>query len=300
MTHEFLGRTKVKNEKEMANIGLMTSPHNPNEAIAIPKVKKTPETHHTTKAVGKKTTKKKPPSKAWLQGQARKLKKLVSRGWKLHIDFLQNARDQGEVLAEVRSKLKGTDLTFEQWVKENTEIGVSTSYLWIDVAEWWDDLQASWGNSNTLELGIRQVRDQIRDLRQAGGGGKPGSGRNRAATPDATAPVEETTILAPDEEATKDDPVENWEASIQEAERQNGTRQPKKQEPHYTIVAISANGDDVEPIKLLLPSPITEQAKNRVTIKASIPKNKIGRILTLIGRQLETTPPKELRLVVTI
>ena len=125
---------------------------------------------------------KQPPMK-WLKQQAATLKKLVRRGWKLQADYLENAREQGEVLVEVRRRLEGTDLSFTDWVREETDIGVSTAYLWCDVAEWWDDpcLQELLKNSNPLELTLRQVRDAIRNARQAQGGGKPGSG-SRATT----------------------------------------------------------------------------------------------------------------------
>ena len=99
--------------------------------------------------------KTKSPSKqlrAWLKTQATRLKTLTASGWKLHVDYLQNAKEQGDILLEVQKRLEGTDLTFSEWVKEDTEIGLSTAYLWMDVAEWWDDI--SNGSTRPRQAGI--------------------------------------------------------------------------------------------------------------------------------------------------
>ena len=65
---------------------------------------------------------------------------------------LQNAKEQGEILLEVQKRLEGTDLAFSRWVEEDTDIGLSTAYLWMDVSEWWK--MFSHGSTGNRKRGI--------------------------------------------------------------------------------------------------------------------------------------------------
>jgi hypothetical protein len=119
---------------------------------------------------------------AWLRKQARKLKDLTAKGQRLKLDFVAIARAKGSLLREVKKRLETTSLGFEEWVEQNTDIGYSTALLWMDVAQNYAKVKARFADSNPLELTVRQVRDAIRDDRQAQGKGKPRSGKRKAAT----------------------------------------------------------------------------------------------------------------------
>jgi hypothetical protein len=125
----------------------------------------------------------------WLQEQVKKLQalraqeqRLNAKGMRLKFDFLANGRGQGRILKAVRERLKEMPGKFKKWVVENTDIGYSTALMWIDLDENYDEVKEGIAHSNTLESTVRQLRDAIRDKRQAEGKGKPGSGRRRKAT----------------------------------------------------------------------------------------------------------------------
>jgi hypothetical protein len=118
---------------------------------------------------------------AWLQEQARKLQALKAQEQRLKIDFVANSRAKGRILRAVRERLKETPGEFKTWVEAKTDISYSTALLWIDLDENYDKVKEGIAHSNTLESTVRQIRDAIRDMRQAEGRGKPGSGRKKAA-----------------------------------------------------------------------------------------------------------------------
>ena len=237
---------------------------------------------------------------AWLQKQATKLKSLTTRGWKLQSACLTNARAKGKVLARVHTRLQKTDISFDDWVTENTDIGVSTAYLYMDVAEWWDDLQALWKDSNGLETILRQARDQIRDLKQSRGLGKPGSGRKpvteAAVTSSSKKPVAATEALRT---STTENELAIWERAIREAAEQNsgGKRKTAVKEKQYEVMAISSDVSDLDSIKKLLHNPIIRLANGQVSVKACVEKDQIDVLMAEVGLALKENPPKELRLL---
>ncbi len=257
-------------------------------------------------------TKKKPPSKqllAWLKAQATRLKKLVRGGWKLQSDYLQNARLQGKVLLEVRRRLEGTDLGFADWVEENTDIGVSTAYLWCDVAEWWDDLHDIWNNSNPLESTLRQVRDAIRDARQAKGDGKPGSGRRKATatvTPQASdGDKDEAADTA--EEDTPDE--KRWEREVAKAEAEaaeveNGVKAgPNRALYSVTVLVFTENDQTVIHQVLSDWSPISKSLlgpKQLRSVSAHVRPKDIGTLMHKLGNALEGNQPKKVRVSIEL
>lgn len=126
---------------------------------------------------------------AWLQEQVKKLQalkaqeqRLNAKAMNLKFDFLANNRAKGRILKAVRERLKETPGEFKKWVAENTDLGYSTALLWIDLDENYVKVKEGIAHSIPVELTVRQVRDAIRDKRQAEGNGKPGSGRRKKAT----------------------------------------------------------------------------------------------------------------------
>jgi hypothetical protein len=262
------------------------------------------------------TTKKKPPSKAWLEQQAAKLKMLIRRGSKLKIDFIQNAREQGKVLAGVRKRLEGSDQSFAAWVEEKTDIGVSTAYLWCEVAEWWNDprLQAILNDSNPLELTLRQVRDAIRDARQERGEGKPGSGRPSKSQTD------------PDhEEGDPDDPGEGadgnddqdqdipdtnrWEQEATKAEAEaaevEGGKTTEPESPLYAITVMVFSESDQTAIYKSLSnwSPTGKTltgTKQTRSVSVHVPPSSIGKLLHVLGETLEHNQPQQVRVSIEL
>jgi hypothetical protein len=279
------------------------------------------------------TSSKKPPSRellAWLGKKASELKTLVTRGWKIQADYLQNAKEKGEILAEVRKRLEGSNLTFEKWVKENTEIGVSTAYLWMDVAEWWEDVKAwfdkaeAGDNSNPLETSLRGVRDTIRSIRQARGVGKPGSGKKKETADNSAnnTPAPPTEGIGKDDsdkkvdesasdddtpgDSDEDDSDKVAEESFKklmarkkpgENSQQGETRTPTRPRL-YRVTVVTPNKADVEQFARLLPSPITDFKAHSVS--AHIGLQDIDKILVAVGTCLNTAQPKKVRVVVEL
>jgi hypothetical protein len=280
------------------------------------------------------TPSKKPASKqllSWLNKQATTLKRLTTSGWKIHTDYLQNAREKGIVLIEVRKRLENTDLAFEKWVKENTEIGLSTAYLWMDVAEWWDDLTAHWKKveagalSNPLESSLRGVRDTIRSIRQARGLGKPGSGKkkvtadnsaNNTTTPSTAGIGEADSDNKEAESASEndvpDDPGEDESEKIAAANfqkmmarktqsgnlQQGGATTTPARPRMYKVTVVTPNKADLEGFAGLLPSPTTDFMAHSVS--AHIGLQDIDRTLAAVGTCLNTAQPKKVRVVVEL
>lgn len=127
---------------------------------------------------------------AWLKKQAAKLKSLEVKGNRLKLDFVQLAKEKGEILLEAEKRASKIPARFDVWVVQDALIGMSTARLYMDVAKNYDDVKERFANSNPLELTLRNFRDAIRDARQGRGEGKPGSGK-RKITDDATSPTDE-------------------------------------------------------------------------------------------------------------
>lgn len=274
-----------------------------------------------------------PPSnqlRAWLKTQATRLKTLKAHGWKLQVDYLQNAKEQGAVLLEVQKRLEGTTLTFSEWVKADTEIGLSTAYLWMDVAKWWDDIlewitKAQAGDhSNPLETSIRAARNVIQAIRQARGIGKPGSGKTNAqssktdshkATPSGS--EIEVNDLPDDEAAPSIDPSgspgdaddeddNDSDTSFMElmarkppavTSPQGETRSPARPR-FYKVTVVTPNKADLQQFAGLLPSPTTDFKAHSVS--ANIGLQDIDRTLAAVGTCLNTAQPKKVRVVVEL
>lgn len=117
----------------------------------------------------------------WLKEQLQSIKALEAEGRSLKLNFVQNAREKGDLLIAVEQRLRGSPLNFRQWIVRDTDIGYSTALLWMDVALHYDVVKDRFADSNPLELTVRGIRDAIRDHRQTQGGGKPGSGRKAAS-----------------------------------------------------------------------------------------------------------------------
>lgn len=244
---------------------------------------------------------------AWLKAQAQKLKALVRKGNILKLDFVLNAKQKGDILLKVRDRLSGIPGRFESWVREETDLGYSTALLWIDVAQNYDDVSEQFANSNPLELTVRQIRDAIRDARQAQGRGKPGSGRRKAETTD-----NDGDEVAADQDdaadATEDAAPDNdrWEQAAAEAEAEaaevesNETQEPET--PLYKVMVFVANEGDQDTIYQALSnwSPIRVKpmgTKQTRSVSAHVQPKSLGTLLQKLGKALEANQPKSVKKV---
>lgn len=278
-------------------------------------------------------SRRKPPSKqlrAWLKTQATRLKTLKAVGWKIHVNYLQNAKEQGEILVEAQKRLEETDLAFSQWVEEETDIGLSTAYLWMDVTEWWEDILAWFnrkeasGNSNPLEISIRAVRDVIRTIRQARGMGKPGSGKKKvtadiSANNTTAAPTagigggdsEKKEAESPTKNDVPNDPREDDPDKVADAnfeklmarkkpggDLQQGETKTRARPRLYRVTVVTPNKADLERFAVLLPSPTTDF--NAHSVSAHIGLQDIDKTLAAVGTCLNTAQPKKVRVVVEL
>ncbi len=250
---------------------------------------------------------------AWLQKQALKLKNLEATGRKLKVDFVQNAKEKGEILHEVNQRLGGGK-RFETWVREESGIGYSTARLWMDVAKNFELVKKLFANSNPLELTVRQVRDAIRDDRQAQGGGKPGSGRRKSQD------EEGDSVDAPDiaeggtPNSDNDDPrtTKRWEQAAATAEAaaaetevgdiESGGETNGPQHTHYKMRFGVANPADQTTIyeSLLKWSPISTTAGAKHSVSVSIRPKDIGAALQKLGQALEANQPKTLKVSIEL
>jgi hypothetical protein len=239
---------------------------------------------------------------AWLKEQATKLKTLQSKGNRLKLDFVQNARDQGKILLEVHERLTGTSVRFEKWVSENTDIGCSTALLWMDVARHYEDVMKQFVDSNPLELTVRQIRDAIRDARQRRGEGKPGSGKRKA--------VATTKPLNRDTEET-DDPTDlsdqgRWERETSKAEAEaaevEGEDKSEVKVPLYKLTAIVFSESDQSAIyeSLLNWSPTSSNSLGSKSIILHARTTDIGTLLTKLGKTLEQSQPEKVRVSIEL
>ncbi len=263
----------------------------------------------------------------WLNAQAAKLMTLEAKGHKLKLDFVQNARDKGKILIQVHDRL-ATD--FKMWVLENTDIGYSTAHLYMDVAENYTEVKRLLADSNPLELSLRQVRDAIRDARQAKGRGKPGSGRRASqkdaadaenessksgngglASPNADeedgAGTDEEDGVGTDEEATGD--TARWEREVGKAEAEaaqdEGGEQAEAASSLYAVTVFMFTESDQTAMYQALSnwSPIrktlagTKQARS---VTAHVLPNGIGALLHQLGDTLEQNQPRKVRVSIEL
>lgn len=256
----------------------------------------------------------------WLNAQAAKLKTLEARGHKLKLDFVQNARDKGKILIQIHDRL-GTD--FKMWVLENTDIGYSTAHLYMDVAENYAEVKKRLADSNPLELTLRQVRDAIRDARQAEGRGKPGSGRpskkedaNHDGGEDEPGDGNQTSesdeasdanAAVADEEATPN--TARWEREVGKAEAEaaevDGGVQPGAKPAVYAVtVVVFTDGDQTAMYQALSNwSPIRKTlsgTKQTRSVTAHVQPNGISALLHQLGDSLEQSQLRKVRVSIEL
>ncbi len=121
--------------------------------------------------------KRRPVTQQWLHKQAKKLHSLHAKDGQLRLNYLALAIARGEILKAVKKVVPTWQ--FREWLSAEAKIGYSTALFWIDVHDnpvvVKRTLMAA--HSNGLEWPpLTEIRDAIRDARQAAGQGKPGSG----------------------------------------------------------------------------------------------------------------------------
>ena len=233
---------------------------------------------------------------AWLKQQATKLKSIEACGHRLKLDFVENARDKGEILIDVKKRLAETAETFEMWVTANTGIGYSTAQLYMDVARNFKTVKEKFAHSNGLEVTLRQVRDAIRDARQERGEGKPGSGRRKATESQSAG-----TDGRDDGDKTGND-SEKWEREVAAAEEEAGAHEggQKTEAAHYKMTIMVFSESDQVALQQALSnwSPVTKPLANKkhaysVTVTADL--GVIGDLLTKLGTTLQQSQPQKVR-----
>lgn len=245
---------------------------------------------------------------AWLKAQAAKLKNLEAQGHKLKLNFVQNAKQKGDILLEVQDRLLAK---FKAWVIADTDIGYSTALLYMDVAENYAEVKKRFADSNPLELTLRQVRDAIRDARQERGEGKPGSGRpSKSQIGEGIPDHEEGDQDDPGESADGDDQDQDtphtirWEQAATKAEAEavevDGGKTTEPVPPLYAITVMVFSESDQTAIYNSLSdwSPISQTSlgnKQTRSVSVHIRPKDISSALEKLGKTLEENQPMKLR-----
>lgn len=264
--------------------------------------------------------------------QAARLNTLTIRGWKLQATYLQNAREKGVILAEVQRRLDGTTLSFAEWVRTDTTIGLSTAYLWIEVAEWWDEIKAEWEKvesgslSNPLETSLRGFRSLVQHLKKIRGLGKARSGKKSAScpgtpTPAAVAPEAKSagsnlsTLGSSPTQAEQQVDAEYDSAMTAPAASTANDKDTRLFEPAVTISqggeAVAATSHrtckltvmtpakaDLTEFGALLPSPITDFKARSVTAWVAMPD--IDKTLAAVASALRAERKSKLRITIEL
>lgn len=237
----------------------------------------------------------------WLKEQATKLKNLEANAHRLKLNFVENARDKGQILIDVKKRIAGTSESFEMWVTENTGIGYSTALLYMDVAKNFKMVKEKFAHSNGLELTLRQVRDAIRDARQERGEGKPGSGRRKATEGDSVGTHSQEDI----DKAGNDS--EKWEREVAAAEEEAGVHQggDKTEAARYKMTVMVFSESDQAALQQALASwsPVSKPLANKkqahsVTVNADLAV--IGDLLAKLGTTLQQSQPKKVRVSIEL
>lgn len=252
----------------------------------------------------------------WLKEQLQRIKALEAEGRSLKLNFVQNAREKGDLLIAVEQRLQGSPLNFRQWIVRDTDIGYSTALLWMDVALNYDVVKDRFADSNPLELTVRGIRDAIRDQRQTQGGGKPGSGRRAASDGTEPATAEASVPAAgdpadPSGEGEASDPgdgaVSNTirrepEASLgatqaAEPDRVGTTASAPSLGRVTVVVTVFSDGDQAVVQKALAEwSPVTKSlggSKHLGTLSATAPSRDIGTVMAKLAGALTQILPRK-------
>lgn len=249
----------------------------------------------------------------WLKDKAAKLKSLTAVGHKLKLDFVENAREKGVILIEAQEQVAHIPGRFQVWVVQDAGIGYSTALLWIDVAKHYDEVKKRFANSNPLELTLGQVRDAIRDSRQAQGKGKPGSGRRKV---ESTAPPNDSDEDGVTDPADSQDGAEEaapetqrWEnaaaAAEAEAAEVSGAEKNEPKPQHYKVVVTVANEGDQATIQAALsnwnPTSVMPIGTKQVrSVSVHVRPDAIGTAFERLGKALATNPPKTVKVSVEL
>jgi len=252
----------------------------------------------------------------WLKEQLQRIKALEAEGRSLKLNFVQNAREKGDLLIAVEQRLQGSPLTFRQWIVRDTDIGYSTALLWMNVALNYDVVKDRLADSNPLELTVRGIRDAIRDHRQAQGGGKPGSGKRAASDrsePDAaeaTAPTADDAADPPGEGVASDpgegvasntirrEPDVSLGATQAANPDQDGTTVPAPALGRVTVVVMVFSERDQAVVQEALAewSPVTKSlggSKHLGTLSATAPSRDIDTVMAKLAGALTQIHPRK-------
>lgn len=257
---------------------------------------------------------------AWLTAQGTKLKNLEAKGQQLKLNFVENARDKGRILLEVKERLSETSQQFKIWVTENTDIGYSTALFWMDVARNYEDLMNRFADSNPLELTLRQLRDASRDARQERGEGKPGSGRRSAITTETQRisglgddHTDDPADHENDPETNEDDAPDRarWERAAATAEAEEATieggqkqqTQTQAEPPPYNVVVMLSAESDQRAIQHALStwSPTSKTSggtQHQRSVSAHVHPRDIVLSLNRLGKVLQSNDPKGVRVTI--
>lgn len=254
----------------------------------------------------------------WLKEQLQRIKGLEAEGRLLKLNFVQNAREKGDLLIAVEQRLHGSPLSFRQWVVRDLDIGYSTALLWMDVALNFDVVKEQFADSNPLELSIRVIRDAIRDHRQAQGGGKPGSGRKAAekepvddtsaGSPTGNELPEELDVKGVVPTAGDTEDTNRWEREVAKAEAEaaefgdDGSVVPTASTYKITIMVLSDAEQPAVQLALAQWKPTSKSlggSKKLRTYVAHIPPTDMAELGINLGKLLKGERAKKLQVSIT-
>jgi hypothetical protein len=236
----------------------------------------------------------------WLSEQARHLNALTDTGNRLKLDYVQNARDKGEILSEVENRVSHIPGRFLVWITSEAGIGISTARLYMDVARNYENVKERFVDSNPLELTLRNVRDAIRDKRQDAGGGKPGSGKRINA---ATQPTPDTGDHVTDDLPVQENAADNDHHNVvapptnEKAAKLIATARTNHP-PSYKLTVVTPEKSDLEKFGEVLPSPITDFNAHSVSVRIRL--DDITVALEKVSKALVTTQPKKVKIIVEL
>ena len=250
---------------------------------------------------------------AWLKQRATKLKALEAKGQRFKLDYVQNAKEKGQILLGVQDRIHDG---FKSWVTQFTGIGYSTALLYMDVARNYPDVKKLIADSNPLELTLRQVRDAIRDARQERGEGKPGSGRPSSSqvgerNPDHEEDNEDDrgeNADGDDQELAAPDTI-RWDREATKAEAEaaevEGGKTTEPESPLYAITVMVFSESDQTAIYKSLSnwSPTSKtltSTKQTRSVSVHVPPSGIGKLLHVLGETLEHNQPQQVRVSIEL
>ncbi len=228
---------------------------------------------------------------AWLKTQATKLTGLSAKGKRLKLDFVQNAREIGQVLLDARERAAHIPGRFMVWTCQETGIAYSTALLYIDVAKNYDDISRRLADSNRLEsMNLRQLREAIRDARHERGEGKPQSGKRK--TPKSV----ENAAVAKSADTIHMGEVRTTANAVQIEEAKVG----RLIDPLYEVLVTVETENDQLTIEKALSDwtpkrGVTIGSNVARSVSASVRPDSIGAALQKLGKALDANPPKTMK-----